>query len=255
MLPKERRNQIEEIIVIEGSATVKALALQFEVTMETIRNDLDHLCKKDPNIIRVHGGAYRVQNAERVIPMMLRESIMIEEKLRLADAAVNLFHHGSSIILDTSSTAVHVAQKLIERKLQVAIITNSLPIINLLSSQEQIKIISLGGNYNRVFKSFTGPTTIDSLSNYHADYSIISPTKLSMDTGLSDDNQDIATIRKAMSIQCERCVLLVDHTKFDGSELFNISDFSHINQIISDAPPRSEWNEFLKIRNIKLTIV
>ncbi len=255
MLPTERRNKIKEALTLQGNVTVKRLAQEFQVTMETIRNDLDHLCKQDFEIIKVHGGAYLSQNSVQGIPMMLRENIMLEEKIRMAEAAVNLFTDGDSIILDTSSTAMYVAKKIIEKKLRVVILTNSLPITNLLSSHPQVKIITLGGNYNHTLKSFIGPMPIQALSNYHADFSIISPTKLSMEQGLSDDNQDIAQIRMFMLTNSKRGILLVDNTKFDCSELFNIADFDQIDQVITDEALDDRWIDFFKLRDITLTIV
>ncbi len=255
MLPKERRTKIKERLSLQGNVTVKRLAQDFQVTMETIRNDLDYLCKEDSEIIKVHGGAYLSENSERLIPMMLRENIMIEEKNRMATVACDLFTDGDSVILDTSSSAMFVAKRIIDRKLRVVVITNSLPITNLLSSHTHVKVITLGGNFNATLQSFIGPVPVQTLSNYHADYSIISPTKLSMEQGLSDDNQEIAQIRMNMLKRCKQRILLVDRTKFDCSELFHICGFDQIDQVITDERPDDRWIDFFRLSDITLTIV
>ena len=63
MLAVERRNHIEQMINENGSVLVIDLAKQFEVTTETIRNDLLKL-EKQGVLIRTYGGATLVENAD-----------------------------------------------------------------------------------------------------------------------------------------------------------------------------------------------
>ena len=63
MLGAERRNIIEKEITERGSVLVAELAKKFDVTMETIRADLDKL-EKQCILVRTYGGATIVDAAE-----------------------------------------------------------------------------------------------------------------------------------------------------------------------------------------------
>ena len=56
VLPEERRQYILAILARNGAATVRELASRFDVSLVTIRRDLDRL-EKDGLIMKTHGGA------------------------------------------------------------------------------------------------------------------------------------------------------------------------------------------------------
>ena len=56
MLATDRRNEILKTLSIEGSVKVSKLTREFDVSVETIRRDLEILEKKEL-LKRVHGGA------------------------------------------------------------------------------------------------------------------------------------------------------------------------------------------------------
>jgi DeoR/GlpR family transcriptional regulator of sugar metabolism len=252
MLAKDRRDQIKDILDTQQTVLVKNLATKLNVTMETIRSDLDYLSMKNFGIIKVHGGAYKINTFDKSIPIQLREQVMVKEKELLAKIALSFINDGDILMLDSSSTNFCLAKELTIKQLKTTVITNSLSIINLLSNNPLIKLICLGGSLTSNSNSFRGNITIESISKLHCDKAFVSPTALSMDFGISHDNEFAAEINRKMIENSDSVFLIVDHTKFGKSSLTKIADFDKIDYILSNKKPNKDWTSFIKNKEIHL---
>lgn len=250
MLANERRDIIKQILDKEKTITVKVLAQKLSVTMETIRSDLDYLSKQNLGIKKVHGGAYKIDTFDKSIPIQLREQVMIKEKEILAKIAIQYIHDGDVIMLDSSSTSFCIANLLISNNIKSTVITNSLSIMNIVSNSPHLKLISLGGTLVHSSNAFKGGTTLLNLSNIHADKAFISPTAISIDFGLSHDNEPAALITEKMIKNSSSIFLIVDHTKFGKACLTKISNFNTIDYVISNKKPNKEWIDFFNQNDI-----
>jgi len=250
MLAKERRDIIRHILDTEKTVTVKKLAIELKVTMETIRSDLEYLSNKNYGIIKVHGGAYKIDTFDKSIPIQLREQVMVKEKETLASIASSFIHDGDILMLDSSSTSFCIAKQINKKQIKATIITNSLTIINLVSNNPLIKVICLGGTLTNNSNAFRGNFTIDLLSKLHAEKVFLSPTSISMDFGLSHDNEIAAQISSKMIKNSDKVFLIIDHTKFDKSSLTKIASFDEIDYLITNKKPNPEWLNFLKGKEI-----
>ncbi|MDH5356966.1 MAG: DeoR/GlpR family DNA-binding transcription regulator, partial [Gammaproteobacteria bacterium] len=122
MKTRNRQMKIVETIREEERATVDELAARFDISRETIRRDLTKLANSG-KIQKVHGGA--------ILPRVFGEgsfgqrmSENSEAKMRIASKAVELFGAGETLFIDTGSTTLYFAEKLIEVS-GLTIITNS----------------------------------------------------------------------------------------------------------------------------------
>ncbi len=251
MLANERRDKIKTILDKEKTITVKDLAQKLKVTMETIRSDLDYLANKNFGIIKVHGGAYKIDTFDKSIPIQLREQVMVKEKESLGRIAISHIHDGDVIMLDASSTSFCIAKQLNNNQTKTTIITNSLSVMNIVANNPLIKLISLGGTLVPNSNAFRGNITTKTLSDLHADKAFISPTAISLDFGLSHDNEFAAQITKQMIKNSTEIFLIVDHTKFGKACLTKIDSFDSINYVISNKKPNKDWLNFLKSLQIK----
>lgn len=251
MIAPERKDEISRLLKRNKNVTVKELSKKFKVTMETIRADLEALCKENDNIIKVHGGAYYKESIDNVIPFKLREKVMIDEKISIADKCAQLVRNGDIIMFDSSSTCDFIAKSILELKLQVVFITNNQSIIELSKNAKWIKLISVGGNFDKSVNAFNGNISREIISKFHGDICFISPTAISKEFGLSDDNQNESAIRAKMMDSCKTIVLAVDETKFNQNKLSQISKFEKINYLISNTNPPNDWIKFLEDNNIQ----
>ena len=68
MLKEKRRQQIQQLLVKNGSVQTRELCKLFQVSDMTIRRDLDYLCAMQ-NVLRTHGGAIYTKSEERRLPV------------------------------------------------------------------------------------------------------------------------------------------------------------------------------------------
>ena len=95
----ERRAQILKRVHDRGRVDVGNLADEFGVTGETIRRDLSEL-QRERLVRRVHGGAVPWRGSMLVPKLAVREGHMVEEKRRIARAALAEVPERGTLIID-----------------------------------------------------------------------------------------------------------------------------------------------------------
>lgn len=172
MLAIERRNRILTILREERHVVVSELAKVFDVSEETIRRDLDKL-EKEGHVVKTYGGAVISEGSEAELPYVIRKKANVEAKQKIADLAADLIMDGDTLILDASSTAVFIAQK-IKSKKEITLITNSIEVLMELSDVTGWKILSTGGTLKERSCALVGSEAEESLSRFHVDKAFIS---------------------------------------------------------------------------------
>ena len=242
VLAAERKQQIKEIIIAKKSASVAALAKQFGVTGETIRRDLKAL-EKEGVLIRTHGGAFIQSGVENLIDMDLRKTVYLDEKELIAKRCCRLVHNGDAIFLDNSSTCYHIAKALCD--LNITVVTNNLMIINLFAQTENVRLVSIGGEFSIKEQAFSGAIAQRALSDYYVDKAFISCRTLSIDNGITESTDQWASIRHLMIERSDKQYLVVDHTKFGQTSFVRICDFGEITAVVTDSELDAKWHEAL----------
>ena len=92
----------------------------------------------------------------------VRESINVDEKRRIAAAAAREVPESGSIIIDSGSTALHLADVL-DRERDLTVITNSIPIIRSLALTDRPEVVVLGGALERKTMAMVDETGVELL--------------------------------------------------------------------------------------------
>mgnify|MGYP000990781968 CR=1 FL=1 len=242
MLTAQRRRQIKALLLEHKSVTVSSLARHFTVTDETIRRDLTAL-EGEGVLQRTYGGAFIQDGVENVIDSELRMTAYVDNKREIASLCHGLIQNGDTLFLDNSTTSFFIAKEL--RGMRVAVMTNNLSIMKLLSKDENIKLVSLGGEFSIAEQSFYGSITVDTLQQYYVDKSFISCRTLSMENGITESTDAWAEIRRLAIKRSNKSYLVADHTKFDRTSFASIGNYNELNAVITDKPLSQEWHEFL----------
>jgi len=118
---EERQQEIVRLARAEGRVDVASLADTLHVTAETIRRDLTML-ERAGVLRRVHGGAIPVERIGFEPALAARDSVLIDEKERIAKAALAEVPDEGAIILDAGTTTARLAQALpVDRELTVVV--------------------------------------------------------------------------------------------------------------------------------------
>ncbi|EYD76164.1 transcriptional regulator, DeoR family [Rubellimicrobium mesophilum DSM 19309] len=97
MLTRERKALLLDRLAVEGRLVAATLAVELQVSEDTIRRDLRELAAEG-RLTRVHGGALPASPTHR--PLAERGAMQPEAKVRLGRRAAELIRPGQIIIVD-----------------------------------------------------------------------------------------------------------------------------------------------------------
>lgn len=247
----KRRVGIIEYLKENESATLDELCKTFNVSINTIRRDINDL-EKQKAIKKVYGGVILYKNDETV-PINIREEKYIDEKEKIGKCAADMVEDNDIIIIDAGSTTAQMIKYLKEKK-NITIITNSINVVNESAKFNNINLVVVGGDYLRETNSMVGIDAINVIKKLNAKTAFIAATGISLNRGLSNSSMFEAEIKRSMIESADKLVLLADHTKFDLVSLVTFSKLDEIDYIITDKDINNEYSEFFKENNIELIL-
>jgi len=251
MLAVDRRNKITELVQKNRSVIVPELAKLFDVTTETIRGDLEKL-EKQGVLVRTYGGATLAEGSDSDMPISDRDVINYEGKQRIGIAASKLIKDGETVFLDASTSSLHIARNIKDKK-SVTVITNCERIITELSGYDNLRVVSTGGLLYTKNMSYVGRIVEKTIrENYFANKVFFSCRGATLSRGLTESKEEEAEIKKAMLDSSESVFFLCDHTKIGKIGVPVISDFSRLDTLITDRKMTDEWREMLAKNDINL---
>jgi DeoR/GlpR family transcriptional regulator of sugar metabolism len=253
-LPEERRRRIAEILREQGSISIAALEAEFGVSPMTARRDLALLAESGL-ATRTHGGAVLPDPAGFEDSFRSRVEQDVEAKSRLARAVVATLESDQSLFLDSSSTAYHVARAILDARLRITLLTNSLPVMTLISFEHPtVNLIGLGGDFRKLTQSFLGPETVSAIARYAADGVVFSVKGITRDGDLTDPNPLEAEVKRAMIERAQTAVLAATGRKFDERGLSVIANVERVSTAFI-ADPRATNLRSLEARGVDVRTV
>ena len=231
---EERKLKILEFIEEHRKATVVELCQQFRVSSATIRNDLRDL-ETAGLLIRTHGGAMVKSKTGLEPDMSLRKVQYLEEKRRIAEAALGLVEDGDTIILDTGTTTYELARLLGEKR-DLTVVTNDLPIALLLEDFESVRVVLVGGMVRKKFhctvaSSFSG---MNALSDLAVDKAFMAANGFSLEKGASTPDINHSETKKLMISIAARVILLFDSSKMGRNSFAIFAPLDKIDAVVTD---------------------
>jgi len=216
----------------ERSVRVAELARLFSVTDETIRRDLERL-ETEGKLVRSHGGAISSHIGSREAPFDERDVSHSPEKAAIAREALTLIEEGDTVLIDASTTALHLARILPNQTLTV--LTNSISVCSELAGRTRLRVICTGGALSAASLSFTGPRAEQMLSDYHVNRLFFSCTGVDFEHGLSDVNESQAVLKQIMLSIADHSYLLVDKSKFGVRAFKRFGSLEDVKNVITNA--------------------
>lgn len=234
MRAKDRLNEIVKMLNKDGRVHVKDLSLKFDVTEDLIRKDLKKLEEEDL-IDRIYGGAERKSKKFDASNIKYRMNLHKEKKEILAQKALSTLENGDTIFLDTSSTCATLAMGLVKSSLELTVITNMLEIVRILEDNNNIRIILLGGLYDRQIGGFVGHEVIEEIKTYYVDKAFISCMSVALEKGvLLSSTKDIGLTKKAMLDHSRKAICMIESRKLNYNGLLKFYDLKDLDLIILD---------------------
>lgn len=250
MLSIERRNIVLSRLKKDKNVLVGPLSVEFGVSEETIRRDLERL-EREGHATRTYGGAILCEEMHTELPYTVRKQTNVEAKQTIAAKVAELINDGDFILLDESSTATFVARAIKDKK-NLTVITNSIEIIIELADVKGWSILSTGGTLKPNVLALTGYQAEGRIREYHVDKAVISCTGVDLELGYTDAGEDNAQIKRAMMQSSGETVLAVDSRKFGKKAFASIGRLEELSALVTDVEPDGEWKSALKEKGVDL---
>ena len=238
MALNERQDGILGIIKEQKRVTVEELASIFFVSEATIRRDLTEM-KAMGLVERSHGGAFLPENSEEV-SLFYRMERNAGEKDRAASKALPHIPSFKSVFIDSSSTALALAEKM-DFSFKT-VVTNNLQTALELSKRPNVTLILLGGAVQYNTNSTQGSWTARQLQDFSFDLMICSCASI-IDGATHERSLDQKEIKGVAFERSKKRVLIVDHTKFETHGTYRSKELSEFDIVVTDSFPPPELDD------------
>lgn len=256
---QERRYEaILEHLHKTGSANVDELGKKLNVSVHTVRRDLEALHDRG-SLRRVHGGAAQLEPffyEPFRADLSFQEQIerCIEEKRRIARAAALLVNEGDVVAMTAGTTTTETIRCLpMNRRLTV--VTNTVNVAMELSKRKDVEVFVTGGALRGTWFSLVGPTAIQSVSKVIIDTLFVGVNGIDETRGLTCYNTDEAELNKVMVQQARRKIVVADSSKFGVVASWLIAPTSVIDVIVTDTGVSEEAIRPFRQRGITVHLV
>lgn len=234
---EDRQEAISELVLSTGSVRIDDIVNTFGVSRMTIHRDLDALEAR--GILRKSRGVVTSLSSslfEASTDYRIRQSN--EEKESIARYALELIEPGQAIVLDDSTTGLHLA-RMLPQKAPLTVITNFGRVIEELKGRPGISLISTGGEYYQLCDAFKGSVALSALSQLRTDIYLMSTPAIT--NGMCyHQNPELVLIKQAMLECAEKKVLIAEHTKFRRRALHAMCPVTVFDLAIVDSETSSE---------------
>jgi DeoR/GlpR family transcriptional regulator of sugar metabolism len=233
LLSEPRRRRILDWIQEEGSARVRELAVAFQVSEATIRQDLERL-ELEGQITREHGGAFLNTVPAQVGTMTLHHQENMEQKRRIGSMAADLVKDGETIILDAGTTTTEIALRLVNRR-NLTVITNALNIAIILGAVPGNAVHMPGGQFKAPTLSLSGDKSVEYFRNIFAAKLFLATAGVAIDAGLTYPSFADLQLKEAMIKAASRVYLVADSTKINKSSFTRLGSLEMIHSFVTDS--------------------
>ena len=248
----ERQKLILSMLARQRRLSVTDIVRQFSISEATARRDLESLTSQG-KAQRVHGGVIAVEQAPPELPILERESEQLEEKRRIGRAAASLVAEHESLFLGSGTTVLEVARNLREHK-NLTVITNSLPVLNILAGIPGITVISLGGMLRESELSFIGHITEQAMIEVHADKVFMGTRGASLEHGFTNDYLQETLTDRAILKSGREVIMVADHTKVNRVSTVLLAPLNSVHTFVTDSGADKKFIQALKQQGLQVVI-
>jgi len=249
--PNERRAAILEMVMAAGSVKIEDLPDAFGVSLMTVHRDLDTLATQGL-IRKTRGVATAMPSTLSEASTEFRARQNVADKRAVATAALQFIEPGQSVILDDSTTGLHLVGQLADRQ-PLTVITNFQSALDQLLNQPGLDVIALGGQYYPWCRAYMGSLTLAALRNIRADLFIMSTSAVT-DGICFHQRHDTVLVKRAMFESAHTRIAYLDHTKFERRALHALGPLSDFDTVIVDSRTSEDHVRGLRADGVNVVI-
>lgn len=232
MKKNDRQQLIIDMVMRNRKVDSDHLAMELNVSGDTIRRDLNELDEKGM-LTKVHGGA--VSSIQKLFHYNEVAVFNRQEKRIIAEKAIPFLEDGMVAIISGGTTNL-VFVSTLPKDLRATIYTFSLEIALQLTDHPHIETVFIGGKIQKKSLVTIGIDCFQILSKIHADICFVGASGITLKEGITDEGYEIALIKKAMIDSSDKVISLITSNKLNIRHNYSVCPLSEIDVIVTDLP-------------------
>ncbi|HFC11272.1 MAG TPA: DeoR family transcriptional regulator, partial [Anaerolineae bacterium] len=243
----ERRQAIVRVLGEQPGVRVPELADLLDVSLGTIRNDLNAL-QAEGQLRRVRGGAV-LTRMERGKNTILNQ----EGKQRMARRAVEMIEDGDAIWLDAGTT-IQVLLPLLAQRHGLTVVTNGLQVALQLAASGKHQVLLIGGWVGKdgIYTIGTGNQQL--LDTVNIRTAFISGVGFTLEAGLTVLEYEDAQLKQRVINSAETVVALIDASKIGKRGFAPAATIRQLSHLLTDRDISAELLRKLRQAQVNVTI-
>lgn len=246
----ERKKAIMRELQEKGSVNISEIAGKYGVSTMTIRRDLARF-EKDGLVTVEYGGAVLNSGAVFEYNMTMKAAEHPMEKKAIAEKCVQYIQDGESVFLDAGTTTAEIA-KLLPKRSNLLVLTNSLLAANILARSEDIRVVMCPGDFRQVSMAFMGPLTDAFIANLKIDRLFLAVEGISLEQGVTVPDIMDGTTKKTLVEHSKSVICVADHSKFGQEYLYRIAPLEQVDYLVTDQGLPEELGRVYEEKGVSL---
>lgn len=251
----ERRKEILNALLAQGTVKVSALAEQYGLNEATIRRDLKFLAQNN-GVQLTYGGAYIEDHAAYPVAEMnldAKRQQQYAQKQIIAAKAAALIKDGETIALNAGSTVEYILDYLPRYPFtKLNVITLSLNVALKAIALPFVTLYIPGGKIRQESTTLCGVDNECFLKKFHVDKLFYGAAAIHTKCGITHPVPEEVAVNQVLLSISDHVYLACDSTKFDAVSLVNVADFTAIDCVLTDDNLPLHYRQFFEINNVEV---
>lgn len=247
----DRRNQIIDMINQQRTVTNGELMERFQISIETVRRDLEYL-EQQGHLRRVYGGAVINVSTGSEPEYASRAQHLHKEKAAIASAAAALIQPKDSVYLGVGTTVQAMAQYM-KHFSEVTVVTNALRTAVTLSEIQGCSVILPGGQVRAKELTLSGFPAEENMTYFNVDKAFIGIGGIT-DSMVTDFHIGEGNLHRQMIKNARQSIVLADSGKLGVRAMHNICTLGEIDIVVTDSNAPKQMIKILEQAGVKVII-
>ena len=247
-----RQIKLLDVVRAHGSVSVEQLSDKLEVTLQTVRRDVQRLAEAGL-LTRFHGGVRVPSSTVENMAHRQRENLNAEGKARIARAVAAQVPHDCSLILNIGTTTEAIAKALLHHK-GLRVITNNLNVAAILCGNPDCEVIVAGGMVRARDRGIVGEAAVDFIRQFRVDIAVIGISGVEADGTLRDFDYREVKVAQTIMAAAREVWVAADSSKFNRPAMVEMARLSQIDRLFTDAPPPDPFPALLAEADVRCDI-
>lgn len=245
-----REEEIIAIVSQKKKIEVNELSALLKVSKVTIRKDLDKLESRGL-VHRQHG--YALLNNSDDINYRLAQNYDLKRKIALE--ASKIVNDGEVIMIESGSTCALLAEELAFNRNDITIITNSCFIASYVRKADSVKVILIGGEYQKESQVNVGPLVKQVVSEFFVDKLFVGIDGFDQKRGFTGSDITRCDTTRTLATAANQTIVLTDSSKFTQNGVVSEFAFDEVSKVFTDSGIPETTQNFLKEKNIDVVTI